>query len=78
MPRGFYNWSFKDVKDFLKDRGFVLNHVTGSHNFFIGKVEEMDRQVCVPFHTSKSLDPKVLKGIISQSGIDKKEWINKR
>jgi len=77
MTRGVFNWTFYDVRNFLKDRGFFLNHVEGSHYFFLGTYKEKLRQVCVPFHGSRAIDPRTLKSIIRQSGISKEEWLNK-
>jgi len=77
MTRGVFNWSFNDVVSFLKDYHFSLNHVEGSHYFYVGFVGGELKQVCVPFHGSRSIDPKTLNGIIRQSGISKKEWLNK-
>jgi len=78
MPNNCYNWTFKDIEKFLGKHGFVLKRINGSHYFFVGKINEVDKLVCVPFHTNKAIDPRVLKGVICQSGIDKKEWIQKR
>ena len=42
------------------------------------RYEKILRNICVPFHTSKTIKPRTLKGIIIQSGISQKEWINKK
>lgn len=77
MPRGLYNWTFQEINKFLKKYDFSLSYIKGSHHFYVGEVEGIKRQVCVPRHDSKSIHPATIKGIISQSGIDKKEWIGK-
>lgn len=78
MPRGLFNWTFKDVEDFLKSRKFRLNYTNGSHYYYIGTFAKEIRNVCVPYHTSHSIKPRTLKGIILQSGIPQKEWLNKK
>jgi predicted RNA binding protein YcfA (HicA-like mRNA interferase family) len=75
MPRGIYNWSAEDVVRFLKARGFYLNYTKGSHYFYVGHAGGMLRQVCIPFHGSKVIKPRTLKGIIRQSGIPQSEWL---
>jgi predicted RNA binding protein YcfA (HicA-like mRNA interferase family) len=77
MPRGVNNWSAEDVVRFVRARGFVFNHAKGSHYFYIGKVDGSLRQICIPFHGSKSLKPRTVKGIILQSGIPMSEWVGK-
>lgn len=74
MPRGMNNWRFIDTKNILKEYNFRLNHIEGSHYFFVGTYGGQIRQVCVPFHGSKSIHPKTMKSIIRQSGIPKNLW----
>lgn len=76
MPRGLNNWTAEDVVRFLKERKFNLNYAKGSHYFYIGRYGGTFRQVCVPFHGSRIIKPRTLKGIIRQSGIPKDEWLN--
>lgn len=76
MPRGVFNWSFSDISNFLKDHHFSLNHVEGGHYFYIGHYGGLFRQVCVPFHGSRAINPRTLKGIIRQSGIPKDMWFS--
>ncbi|MFA6586044.1 MAG: type II toxin-antitoxin system HicA family toxin [Candidatus Paceibacterota bacterium] len=76
MLRGLHNWTFIEVTKFLKDRHFILNHIEGSHYLYIGSHKKIFRQVCVPFHGSKSIHPKTMKSVISQSGISKEDWLN--
>ena len=75
MPRGVFNWTAEDVVRFLKARGFSLNNTRGSHWYYVSRASGEFRQVCVPFHGSKSIKPRTLKGIIRQSGISKKDWL---
>ena len=75
MPRGFLNWTAEDVVRFLKAHGFKLNHTKGSHCFYVGRAGGTFRQVCVPFHGSRVIKPRTLKGIIRQSGIPKEVWL---
>ncbi len=75
MPRGVYNWTSEEAVRFLKTRGFSLNHTRGSHYYYVGRYGGTFRQVCVPFHGSRTLKPKTLNGIIQQSGISKTEWL---
>jgi predicted RNA binding protein YcfA (HicA-like mRNA interferase family) len=77
MPHGLFNWKFSDVERFLRKNKFMLHYVNGSHYYYIGHYEKVLRQVCVPFHGSKVIKPRTMKGIILQSGIPKVEWIGK-
>jgi predicted RNA binding protein YcfA (HicA-like mRNA interferase family) len=77
MMRGIFNWTAGDVVRFLKAHRFLHTHTRGSHMFYAGHYGGAPRQVCVPFHASRSLDPRVLKSIVRQSGIPQKEWIEK-
>lgn len=74
MPRGVNNWTFNDVATLLKENGFFLNHVKGSHFFYVGFVDNKTRQVCVPKHGNIAIKPRTLKGIIEQSGLTKNHW----
>lgn len=76
MPRGIFNWTYHDVVDFLKENGFLLNHSRGSHFYFVKEYKGKLWQVCVPFHGSTAFKPRTLKGMILQSGIPQKEWMN--
>ncbi|MHB8710185.1 MAG: type II toxin-antitoxin system HicA family toxin [Minisyncoccota bacterium] len=75
MARGLNNWIYNDVIDVLKEHKFILNHTRGSHYYFVGHYEGKFRQVCVPYHGSRTLKPRTLKGIILQSGISKDVWL---
>jgi len=72
MPKRLANWTFKDVENFLKEHNFVLNYTNGSHFYYYGR----GKNVCVPFHGSKAIKLRTMKGIILQSGISEKEWFN--
>ncbi len=74
MPNRLFNWKFADVEKFLKENNFRLHHTNGSHYYYIGHYNKILRQVCVPFHSSKSIKARTIRGIILQSGIPKKEW----
>jgi predicted RNA binding protein YcfA (HicA-like mRNA interferase family) len=78
MSRNVFNWTFNDVVRFLKDYNFSLNHVEGGHYFYTGCYKGKLYQVCVPFHGNKSIDPRTLKGIINQSGIEKEKWLGNK
>ncbi|MCD8507993.1 MAG: type II toxin-antitoxin system HicA family toxin [Candidatus Pacebacteria bacterium] len=76
MVKKLHNWTFKDVEVFLKTKGFILNYTNGSHYYYIAQVDGRVRNACVPFHGNKGIiKTRTLKGIISQSGIDQKEWL---
>jgi len=77
MPRGLFNWTAEDVVRFLKDYGFRVNYSRGSHVYYTGKYGGTFRQVCIPFHGSRAIKPRTLKGIIAQSGIPKDKWLAK-
>lgn len=76
MPRGLFNWTFNDVVLFLKEHNFRLNHANSSHYFYLGMYEGKLRNVCVPYHGTRAIKPRTLKGIILQSGISKEEWLS--
>ena len=75
MGRGLNNWTFSNVKHFLSEYNFQLNHVEGSHYYYVGSYGGQTRQVSVPFHGSKSIHPKTMKSIVRQSGISQEKWI---
>jgi predicted RNA binding protein YcfA (HicA-like mRNA interferase family) len=76
MPRGKFNWTFKDIERFLKANGFVLHHVRGSHHYYRGFIDGQLRMTHVEYHGSGSIPPKTLESIIKQSGIPKDDWLN--
>ena len=77
MTNRLFNWTFKDVVTFLKDRNFRLNYTNASHYYYVGFYGNVFRQVCVPFHGKTAIKPRTLKGIIEQSGIPQKEWLSR-
>lgn len=77
MPRNLFNWTFKDVANFLKNNNFELKHTEGSHFYYTKKTSKQNFLVCVPFHGSKTIKIRTLGGIIKQSGITKKSWLKK-
>jgi len=77
MTNRFYNWTYRDVTNFIKENGFRYDGpLKGSHEAWIklGKNDEPDRIVEVNF-SHRSYPPKTLKIMIGQSGIDRDEWI---
>lgn len=77
MPNKLFNWTFSDVEKFVKEYNFTLNYVNGSHYYYIGYYQKILRHVCIPFHGSKTIKPRTLRGIILQSGIPKSEWLKR-
>lgn len=75
MAKKLFNFTFRDVDSFLKEKGFHLNYTNGSHYYYVGHYQKILRHVCVPFHGSKTIKPRTLKGIILQSGISQSEWL---
>lgn len=74
MPKKLFNWNFKEIEFFLKEKGFFLNYTNASHYYYKGQYGGKIRNVCVPFHGKKSIKPRTMQGIILQSGIPKEEW----
>ena len=77
MTNRLYNWTYRDVTDFLKENGFdFFESLKDSHEAWVklGDNGEPDRIVEVYF-SHRSYPPKTLKTMIRQSGIDQKEWI---
>ncbi|MFI5206025.1 MAG: type II toxin-antitoxin system HicA family toxin [Candidatus Paceibacterales bacterium] len=60
----------KKIIKLLKNHGFVLDHVTGSHYIFYNS--ERDRHVTVPYH-GKDLPKGTLLAILDQAGLDRKD-----
>ncbi len=73
MPRGLFNWSYRDVIDFISENGFSFyKEAGGSHEYWIN--ESTSSIVDIDFHGQKSFPPKTLETMIRQSKIDKKIW----
>ena len=60
----------KKIIKILKNRGFILNHVTGSHYVFYDN--SSSRHVSVPYH-NQDLPTGTLLAILKQAGISKEE-----
>lgn len=78
MTKYLYNWSYKDLADFLKENGFRFSHhLDGSHEAWASFTPngEPDRIVEVNFISKGSYKPKTLKKMIKQSGIPQEKWI---
>ena len=76
MTNRLYNWTYRDVTDFLKENGFgYCGPLKGSHESWVklGDNGEPDRIVEVNF-ARRSYAPKTLKIMIRQSGIGQNEW----
>ncbi|MDO8575277.1 MAG: type II toxin-antitoxin system HicA family toxin [bacterium] len=76
MVKKIFNWNYTEVVKFLKKHNFYLNHIRGSHHYFVGVNNGSVKQVCVPYHGSESIRPRTMNGIIIQSGITKEEWFS--
>jgi len=77
MTRRLYNWNYRQVTEFLKEKGFsYYQPLIGSHHSFIKYAEDgtPDRIVEINF-THGVYPPKTLKTMIKQSGISQDEWI---
>ena len=61
----------KRVIAVLRKRGFILDHVTGSHQIFYHPLQK--QRVTVPFHT-RDLPIGTLHAIIKQSGIPRDQF----
>ena len=73
------NWSFKKISDFLKDYGFVLGHIEGSHHYYNGviKGEQKTVQIILSRKERECQTGKTIKIVIKHSGIPKQyfeEW----
>lgn len=77
MTRGVFNWTYKDVVTFLKANGFGLNYTDSSHHYYVKYTPGRIYQVMVPYHGSKVFKPKTLNGMILQSGIERRIWLQK-
>lgn len=72
MPNGVRNWSYRDVTDFLKERGFEYKeNRKGSHEAWVN----FETNKIVEINISKAYPPKTLQTMIRQSGIEQKEWV---
>ena len=73
MPNGLFNWTYRDVVEFLKENNFEFgNEKFGSHEAWINT--KTQAVVDINFHGQKSFRPRTLETMIRQSKIDKKIW----
>jgi len=56
----------KDIIRVLEKKGFVLVRQSGSHKIYRNKE---GKRMTIPFHSGKTLHPKVLKNIIKDAEI---------
>ena len=77
MSRNLSNWTFREVHNFLLDRGFTLHHKRGSHFYFKKYVTGKIYMTHVQYHGAKSIPPGTMSAIIRQSGITRDEWLRK-
>jgi hypothetical protein len=77
MPRRLYNWSYRDVTDFLREKGFSFyKEIRGSHQAWIKRGDNGKPDTIVELNfTHHSYPPGTLKLIIRKSGIHQDEWI---
>jgi len=74
MPRGLSGWTYRDVKDFLKDYKFSFSdYLFGSHEAWISEnrnaVVEVNR-----LDGGHTYPERTLETMIRQSGLNKNEW----
>lgn len=74
MTRGLHSWTFQNVQKFLKENGFSVHKVRGSHFQFKKVSKERNFLVTVAFHGSKSIPIGTMNSIVRQSGIEKDKW----
>ena len=77
------NWTFKNICDFLKDYGFKLDHIKGSHYFYYGRIrgEDVTVQAISNSHERTCQSDKTLHIIVKHSHIQKEyfeEWQRSR
>lgn len=76
MPRGIFNWTYRDVTRFLKKHDFYHDRTSGSHHIYERILDDHVYTVVVPFHGNKGvIRPGTFKSIVAQSGIPLKEWL---
>lgn len=76
MPSGLKNWTCRDVKAFLKERGFYFyEQRKGSHEAWISQDNKYMVEINI-ITGSESYPPRTLETMIRQSGISKNEWRN--
>lgn len=75
--KGFKNWNFDDVVQFLSQNSFVFTQAPGtSHHYYSGFIDNEEKLVQVPYHAGKSISPGNLRyTIIVHSGIPEECWM---
>jgi hypothetical protein len=74
MPKGINNWEFDDAVSFLKQHFFVCVNVEGSHYYFRGLIDNLQKLTDIHRHNKKTYPPLTMKCIIHKSGIPEKIW----
>jgi predicted RNA binding protein YcfA (HicA-like mRNA interferase family) len=72
MPKKLPSITAKEIIAVLEKEGFVCVRQSGSHKIY--KNTE-GKRATVPFHSGKTLHPKVLKSILADAGISP-EWLH--
>ncbi|OGZ31915.1 MAG: hypothetical protein A3I88_03110 [Candidatus Portnoybacteria bacterium RIFCSPLOWO2_12_FULL_39_9] len=67
MPK---TWTSREIIKVLKNKGFEIDHTTGSHYVFLHSATH--RRVVAPYH-NKDLPKGTLLSILKQAGISKQE-----
>ena len=77
MSRGLNGWSYSNVIDFLREKGFSFSEeLEGSHEAWI-RVDESGEEFVVEVNVlqgGKTYSPRTIFTMIGQSGIDRREW----
>ena len=66
--------SSKELGKFLEKEGFECGRQKGSHRFYRHPDK---RTTVVPMHTNKDIKRSLLKGILNEIGIERKEFFRK-
>jgi hypothetical protein len=77
MPRRLHNWSYRDLTDFLREKGFRFSkEIRGSHQQWTksGLKNEPDTLIEVCFRKN-AYPVGTMKGSIAKSGIPEDEWL---
>jgi len=78
MPRGLNNWKYRAIEKFLVKHGFRYRteyNSGSSYRYFINI--ETNKVVVLHYHgKNEEKGPDVLKSVIEQSGIPRREWRN--
>ncbi len=71
------NWNFYDVVSFLEQHFFVYVHNEGSHRYYRGFVDGVERLVEIQYHGAIAIRPRTLQhSIIPKSGVPVAIWKN--